>query len=104
MDREHNPQDRSGVSTRTCSALAPLDKRRAPVAPNKDPIKTPILPRMMPTRPTRAHSDDPRPSPGMLHPRDVARRQGEVPAPIYPRQNPPHHSINSMSAIKRSIN
>ncbi|GAA0139271.1 hypothetical protein LIER_00853 [Lithospermum erythrorhizon] len=93
MDKEHNPQDRPGVRTRARSSLAPIANRGAPIAPNREPSKTPRLPRMAPAQQARAHSDDPRPSPGMLHPREryVTRGQGEVRAPMGPRQNLPHH-------------
>ncbi|GAA0153669.1 hypothetical protein LIER_37718 [Lithospermum erythrorhizon] len=43
----------------------------------------------------RTHSDDPRPSPGMIHPRerDVTRGQGKVLTPIGLRQNPAHQVV-----------
>ncbi|GAA0173545.1 hypothetical protein LIER_27137 [Lithospermum erythrorhizon] len=87
---EHNTQDRPGVSMRARSALAPLDKRGAPTVPNKEPAKTPKLPRMTLTQPVMTDSDDSRPSPGMLHPRrDVEQGLGEAPRPC---QNPRYHT------------
>ncbi|GAA0183677.1 hypothetical protein LIER_31048 [Lithospermum erythrorhizon] len=79
MDKEHNTLDRPGISIRARSAIAPLDKRGAPIAPNKEPYNRPKLPRMEATQQARAHSDAPRPSPGMIHPGEgVAKGQGEV--------------------------
>ncbi|GAA0143495.1 hypothetical protein LIER_42766 [Lithospermum erythrorhizon] len=75
MDKELNPQDRPRVSTRTCSALAPLDKRGAPIAAHKEQSKTSKFPRMEPTQQAKVHSDAPRPSPGMIPPGMVWQKE-----------------------------
>ncbi|GAA0147825.1 hypothetical protein LIER_07431 [Lithospermum erythrorhizon] len=67
MDMKHNTQDRTRVSTRAPSDLAPSDKLGASTIPNKEPAKTPKLLCMTPAPPARAHSDGPRLSPGMLN-------------------------------------
>ncbi|GAA0170318.1 hypothetical protein LIER_40928 [Lithospermum erythrorhizon] len=102
MDKEHNSQDRPGVSTGARSTLAPIDQQGVPLAPNKEPNKTSKLPRVTSAQQAMAHSDDPRPSPGMLRPGgDVAGEQGKVPTPMGPHQNP-SHQLTSYVGIHNS--